>query len=80
MAEWLSTDLFQVAVAATRGISNYSDSYLGPGQSAFPDCAYEINNRAEREQDAKSQTKKKFRGKQLTHEIELQDEENRHSQ
>ena len=61
-------------------MSNHSDSNFGPLQSALPDRAHEIDNRAEGQQNAKSQTKQKFRGEQLTHEIELQNEENCYGQ
>src|SRR5271163_4535803 len=80
MAEWLSADFFQTAIAAARRIPNHADAGFRPIQSAFPDRAHEINNPAQREQNAETETEKQLSGEQLANEIELQDEQNRQTQ
>src|SRR5277367_4560503 len=72
MAEWLSTDFLERAGAATRRISDHSNSNFREVKSPLAKRANQIRKSAKNEQDCEARAEEQFGREQFTHEIKLE--------
>ena len=74
VSQGLSADFFQAHVATACGIRNHTDPNFSESQTALAESAREINDRAQREQNAEAEAEKQLRSEQFPNKIELQNE------